>query len=51
MAGQPRQSIERLADGIEPGERDLERALLLGLAHDLINPVAQLKIGATQSLF
>jgi len=46
MAGQPGQAIECLTDGIEPGQRDLERALLLGLSRDLINPVAQFEIGA-----
>ena len=51
MAGQPGQAIECLTDGIEPGQRDLERALLLGLARDLINPVAQLEIGAAERLF
>ena len=50
MAGQPRQAIERLADRVQPGERDLERTLLLGLARDLINPVAQLEIGAAERL-
>ena len=41
MAGQSGQAIECLTDGIEPGERDPERTLLLRLAGDLINPVAQ----------
>ena len=51
MAGQPRQAIECLADRVEAGERDLERTLLLGLSRDLINPVAQLEIGAAERLF
>ena len=50
MAGEPRQAIECLTDGIEPGQRDLERALLLGLSRDLINSVAQLEIGAAERL-
>jgi len=45
------QAIERLADGIEPGQRDSQRALLLGSARDLINPVAQFEIGVAQRLF
>ena len=51
MAGQSGQAIECLADRIEPGERDFERTLLLGLSRDLINPVAQLEIGAAERLF
>jgi hypothetical protein len=48
MAGQPRQAIERLADRVQADERDFQRTLLLGLAHDLINSVAQLEIGAAE---
>ena len=51
MAGQPRQAIERLADRVQAGECDFQRTLLLGLAGDLINPVAQLQIGAAERLF
>jgi hypothetical protein len=51
MASQPRQAIERLADRVQAGECDFQRTLLLGLAGDLINPVAQLQIGAAQRLF
>ena len=51
MAREPRQAIQCLTDGVEPGERDPERTLLLGLSCDLINPVAQLEIGAAERLF
>ena len=48
---QPRQAIERLTDRVQPGERDFQRTLLLGLSGNLINAVAQLEIGAAQRLF
>jgi hypothetical protein len=50
IASQPGQAIECLTDGIKPRQRNLERALLLGLARDLINPVAQLEIGGAERL-
>jgi hypothetical protein len=48
MAGEPRQAIKRLPDRVQSGERNFQRALLLGLAGDLIDPVAQLQIGAAE---
>ena len=51
MAGEPRQAIERLPDRVQTSERDFQRTLLLGLAGDLINPLAQLQIGAAKRLF
>ena len=48
MASQSRQAIERLANRVQAGERDFQRTLLLGLAGDLINSVAQLEIGAAE---
>jgi hypothetical protein len=50
IAGQSGEAVERLADRVQAGEGDLERILLLGLARDLINSVAQLKIGAAERL-
>ena len=51
--GVPRQSrkaIERMSDRVESRDRNLERALLLGLRDDLIDPGPQFEIGVAQCL-
>jgi hypothetical protein len=50
VAHQAGEAIKGLAYGIEPRQRHLERALLFGLSDDLIDAVAQVKIGAAECL-
>ena len=45
VARQSRQAVEGVAHRVQPRQRNRQRTLLLGLAHDLIDPVAQVEIG------
>ena len=50
----PRQSgktVQRLSNGVQSRDRNVERSLLLGLLNNLIDAGTQLKVSATQSLF
>ena len=51
VTGQTRQAIKGVADRVEPGERNLERVLLLCLRCDLVNPIPQFEIGSAEGLF
>src|SRR3954454_19730417 len=50
-AGQPRQTVQGLPDGVEAGQRDLQRALLLRLSYDLVDLAAELEIGGAEVIF
>ena len=48
----PRQSgktVQRLSNGVQSRDRNIERSLLLGLRNNLINAGAQFEVGAAQS--
>ena len=51
MPSEASEAVEGLSQRIEPGDRDRQRSLLLSLCHDLIDPIAQLEIGAAERLF
>jgi hypothetical protein len=46
--GQSRQAVERVANGVKSIDGNGERSLLLSLHHNLIDPFAQLEIGAAE---
>ena len=46
---QPRKTIERVPDGVQARQRDLQRALLFGLADNLVDPRPQLEIAGLRS--
>ena len=50
----PRQSgktVQRLSNGVQPRDRNVERSFLLSLLDNLIDASAQFKVSAAQSLF
>jgi hypothetical protein len=50
----PRQSgktVQRLSNGVQPRDRNIERSFLLSLLDNLIDAGTQLKVSAAQSLF
>ena len=47
-ARKPRQTVEGMADRVEPGDRNRQRALLLGLGYDLVDPLPQSEVGAAK---
>src|SRR5215471_5405878 len=51
VSRKPRQAIQRMSDRVKACNRDRERALLLCLSDNLVDPRLQFKIGVIQGLF